>query len=124
MVHAPALAVANETFVFGEVQPNAWKIALSLEGSAIPYAPLCRVSAARIRVDLERARRRRQLQARLIIDPRLDVVESLSQEVLRDVRRVHQSEIEILRESVCLEVAFLEARSSLEHPSVSGTVIL
>lgn len=65
----------------------------------------------------------RNVQSRLFRDPGDDFLEGFAQELLVDVIFIAQREIEVFREPIGFEIAFLEAGSALEYPALGKIVV-
>ena len=76
-----------------------------------------RLRAPRVGENFELASFERQLQATGFVHPVADFFESGGEKLFVEVVSILKREIQVLREAIGFEVAFLQTRSTLEHPA-------
>jgi len=114
----------HQSFVGREVELNlrpasgGWR-----NRPAISDLRLTTEATARILVNIETKLVGRNIQSGLFGNPGADVLERLTKKFLVDVAFVAQGEVEILRKSVGLEIALLEARTALENPTLRNVFV-
>ena len=116
-MHRTEHGVEHQHLIGREVQLDARRIAGSAERPAIADAALGGLTATRVCEDFKLARLGRELETRCVVDPVGDLLEDPSEESFVQVLGILQGEVQILGESVRLEVALLEASPALEHPA-------
>ena len=72
--------------------------------------------AAGIGEELEFPECLRDFDARALIDPFGNFLEGVAEELLLDLRRLGDGEVEVFGKAIGFEVTFLETRSSFEYP--------
>ena len=119
MEHFPPHRGEHESFVCREIKldfgPSArgWR-----HRSAIAGPPLAGDAPARVLIDVETDLVRRHSETGFIGNPCDNLTEHSPQEAFVKMAFVAQGEVKILRKSVRLEVALLEARSTFEYPGI------
>jgi hypothetical protein len=109
----------DEYFVNRKVELDARRVTGPTEWTAIPETPLCRLATARIGEYFELARFRWKLQAAGVVDPFADFLEDVGKKGFVKMIGILQCEIEVFGKAIGFEIAFLEAGSALEDPSIS-----
>ena len=82
-----------------------------------------RNSTTRIVVDIKLLAIGRHFNATFLVYPLTYFLEDFAQKFLVKVGFILECEIEVLRETVCLEETFLQARATLEHPAIGDLVV-
>ena len=110
----------HEALVGGEIELDARPAAATRRDRAeIADLALAGDRAARILIDIEILLVGRDFDAGAIVDPLPDFAEDALEEGLVEVLCVGEREVEIFREAVGLEPAFLETGAALEHPAAA-----
>ena len=107
----------DQHFVTRQVELDPWQVARRRRNRpAIGDSPLARRAVATVPEDLELYFVGRKLDAGLLVDPGGNFPKCADQEIDVEMRFIGQREIEILGETVRLEVALLETGSAFEYP--------
>ena len=110
----------RKKFVCREVELDTGKVAAPRrDRAAIIYPPLARQSVSLVSKNIKPLALGGYLKAGLFVDPCRDVGERLCQERLIEMGFIGNREVEVFREAIRLEIAFLEAGSALEYPMVA-----
>src|ERR1035437_3177962 len=94
------------------------------DGPAIGDPPLSGGAASPILKDFEMHFVGRQFNAGLFVNPGTDFTKGRYQEINAKMRFIRQREVEIFREAIGFEVAFLETGSAFEYPSVLEGIVV